>query len=136
MESIKRPVLVDYMKVNFHTNNFSIIHRIIDIITPFPDTDHTLRNELCQLRSSVSTFLSYGYAVHASKGVKASSEEIAQHTHQAQDHEAEQLTLYTKVKWRSWPHNPICLMNQTHRRSFWIKYEDSSIAVHKQRDQK
>ena len=44
------------------------------------------------------TFLSYGYAVHASKGVKASSEEIAQHTHQVQDHEAEQLTVYTKVE--------------------------------------
>eukprot|EP00731_Ephydatia_muelleri_P033448 Em0030g5a len=44
------------------------------------------------------TFLSYGYAVHARKGVKASSEEIAQHTHQVQDHEAEQLTLYTKVE--------------------------------------
>ena len=44
------------------------------------------------------TFLSYGYAVHARKEVKASSEEIAQHTHQVQDHEAEQLTLYTKVE--------------------------------------
>ena len=43
------------------------------------------------------TFLTYGYTVHASKGVKASSDEISQHTHQAQDHEAEQLTLYTIV---------------------------------------
>ena len=122
---------VDYIKVNFHTDNFSIIERIIDVITPLSDT---LRNELRQLRSSVFTFLSYGYAVHARKGVKASSKEIAQHTHQVQDHEAERS--HCTPKWRSWPHNPIFLMYQTHRRSLWIWYEDSSIAVHKQRDQK
>ena len=86
---------VDYIKVIFHTDNFSIIDRIIDVITPLSDIDHTLSNDLHQLRSSVFTFLSYGYAVHARK---ASSEEIAQHTHQVQDHEAEQLTLYTKVE--------------------------------------
>ena len=86
-----------WSKVNFHTD-FSIIDRIIDVITQLSDIDHTLRNELCQLRSSVFTFLSYGYAVHSRKGVKASSEEIAKHTHQVQDHEAELLTLYTKVK--------------------------------------
>ena len=89
---------VDYINVNFHTDNFSIIDRIIDVITPLSDIDHTLRNDLRHLRSSVFTFLSYGYAVHARKGVKASSEEIAQHTHQVQDHEAEQLILYTKVE--------------------------------------
>eukprot|EP00731_Ephydatia_muelleri_P000275 Em0001g275a len=89
---------VDYIKVNFHTDNFSIIDRIIDVITPLSDIHHTLCNELRQLRSSVFTFLSYGYAAHARKGVKASSEEIAQHTHQVQDHEAKQLTLYTKVE--------------------------------------
>ena len=92
------PAGVDCIKVIFHTDNFSIIDRIIDVITPLSDIDHTLRNDLRQLRSSVFTFLSYGYAAHARKGVKASSEEIAQHTHQVQDHEAEQLILYTKVE--------------------------------------
>ena len=44
------------------------------------------------------TFLSYGYAVHARKGVEASSEETAKRFHQPQDHEVEQLRLYGKLE--------------------------------------
>ena len=84
---------VDYIKVNFHTDNFSIIDRIIDVITPLSDIDHTRRNELRQLCSSVFTFLRQ---CMLERGVKASLEEIAQHMQQSQDHEAKQLTLYTE----------------------------------------
>ena len=82
---------VDYIKVNFHTDNSPII----DIIAPLSNTHHTLCNELCHLRSDI---LSYGYAVHVRKGVKASSEEIAEHLHQPQDHEAVQLTQHSKLE--------------------------------------
>ena len=41
---------VDYIKVTFHTDNFTIIDRVIDVIAPLSDNDHTLRNELCHLR--------------------------------------------------------------------------------------
>ena len=68
---------VDYIKVHFHTDNFHIIDRVIDIIIPLPDIDHTLRNELRHLCSAVFTFLSYGYMAHARKGV--TSEETAEH---------------------------------------------------------
>ena len=61
--------------------------------------------------------------------MKASSEEIAQHTHQVQDHEAEQLTLYTKVEeFASQPD----LFDEPNTQ----ETEDSSIAVHKHGDQK
>ena len=87
---------VDYIKVHFHTDNFHIIDRVIDIIIPLPDIDHTLRNELRHLCSAVFTFLSYGYMAHARKGV--TSEETAEHFHQPQDHEAEQFTLYRNLE--------------------------------------
>ena len=86
---------VDYINVNFHTDNFSIIDRIIDDITPLSDINHTQRNELRQLRSSVFTFLRQ---CTLERGVKASLEEIAQHMQQPQVHEAKQLTLYTEVE--------------------------------------
>ena len=85
---------MDYIKVNFHTDNFPIIDRVIDIIAPLSDINHTLPNELCHLRSVA--VLSYGYAVHARMGVEISSEETAEHHCQPQDCEAEQLRLYGK----------------------------------------
>ena len=56
---------MDYIKINFHIDNFVIVDKIIDVLAPLSDLDHTLRDELCDLRSHVYTFLSYGYAVHA-----------------------------------------------------------------------
>ena len=51
---------VDYIKVNFHIDNFSIVDKLIDILAPLSDVDHTLRNELRGLCTDVYTFLSYG----------------------------------------------------------------------------
>ena len=78
---------VDYIKVNFHTENFD---KVIDVLAPLhSDVNHTLRNELRGLHSDTYTFLSYGYAVHVRKGVKG-SEETGVHSNQPQEHEAHQ----------------------------------------------
>ena len=78
---------VDYIKVNFHTDNFTIIDRVIDVFAPLSDIDHTLRNELHHLRSEVFTFLSYGQCSACKEGVEASSEVTSEHFHQPQDHD-------------------------------------------------
>eukprot|EP00731_Ephydatia_muelleri_P027492 Em0019g365a len=57
----------------------------------------TLRNELRGMRSDACTFLSYGYAVHVKKGVKA-SEEAGVHNHQPQEHEAQQFSAYQELE--------------------------------------
>ena len=98
---------VDYIKVNFHTDNFVIVDKIIDVIAPLSDLDHTLRDELCGLRSHAYTFLSYGYAVHAKEGVKA-MEHTEEHSYQPQELE-DQLFRYIR-RWRIWCHNLTCLM--------------------------
>ena len=40
---------VDYI-MNFHIDNFTIVHKVIDALAPQSDVDHTLRDELCGLR--------------------------------------------------------------------------------------
>ena len=84
---------VDYIKVNFHTDNFAVV----DVLAPLSDVDPTLRNELRGMRSDACTFLSYGYAVHVRKGVKA-SEEAGVHNHQPQEHEAQQFSAYQELE--------------------------------------
>ena len=84
---------VDYIKVNFHFDNSVIVDKIIDVIAPLSDLDHTLRDELCDLRSHVYTFLSYGYAVHAREGVRV-AEDREEHSHLPQEHEAQQFKAY------------------------------------------
>ena len=40
---------VDYLKVNFHSENFTIIDKVIDVLARLSDIDHTLQlsnNEL------------------------------------------------------------------------------------------
>ena len=51
-------------------DNFVIVDKIIDVLAPLSDLDHTLHDELRGLCSHVYTFLSYGYAVHAREGVR------------------------------------------------------------------
>ncbi|KAL5496895.1 hypothetical protein EMCRGX_G013267 [Ephydatia muelleri] len=63
---------VDYIKVNFHIDNFIIVDKVIDALAPPSDIDQTLRNELCGLHKDVYTFLSYGYALHAREGANGS----------------------------------------------------------------
>ena len=50
---------MDYLKVNFHTDNFTIIDKVIDVLAPLSDVDRTLWVELLGLHSGVFTFLSY-----------------------------------------------------------------------------
>ena len=88
---------VDYIKVNFHIDNFVIVDKIIDVIAPLSDLDHTLRDELCGLRSHVYTFLSYGYAVHAREGVRV-AEDREEHSHLPQEHEAQQFKAYKELE--------------------------------------
>ena len=91
---------VDYIKVNFHIENFSIVDKLIDILAPLSDVDHNLRNELRGLRTDVYTFLSYGYALHAREGVKASedTEDQCDYSHQPQEHEVQQLKAYQELE--------------------------------------
>ena len=88
---------VDYIKVNFHIDNFVIVDKIIDVIAPLSDLDHTLRDELCGLCSHVYTFLSYGYAVHAREGVRV-AEDREEHSHLPQEHEAQQFKAYKELE--------------------------------------
>ena len=88
---------VDYIKVNFHIDNFVIVDKIIDVIAPLSDLDHTLRDELCGLRSHVYTFLSYGYAAHAREGVRV-AEDREEHSHLPQEHEAQQFKAYKELE--------------------------------------
>ena len=88
---------VDYIKVNFHIDNFIIVDKVIDALAPPSDIDQTLRNELCGLRKDVYTFLSYGYALHAREGVK-SSEIHDNMEHQSQEHEALQFKAYQETR--------------------------------------
>ena len=91
---------VDYIKVNFHIDNFSIVDKLIDILAPLSDVDHTLRNELRGLHTDVYTFLSYGYALHAREGVRASedTEDQCDYSHQPQEHEVQQLRAYQELE--------------------------------------
>ena len=44
---------VDHIKVNFHTDNFAIMDKVIDLLAPLSDLEHTLRDELRLLRTDV-----------------------------------------------------------------------------------
>ena len=90
---------VDYIKVNFHTDNFAIMDKVIDLLAPLSDLDHTLRDELRLLRTDVYTFLSYGYAVHVKEGVKASDEHTGHcHIHVPQVHENQLFNAYQELE--------------------------------------
>ena len=88
---------VDYLKVNFHSENFTIIDKVIDVLAPLSDIDHTLRYELLCLRSDVFTFLSYGFAVHVKSAVQASDDTVVQSRTEPQEHEAHQFAEYKKL---------------------------------------
>ena len=93
---------VDYIKVNFHTDNFAVVDKIIDVLAPLSDVDDILRDELHGLCSDVYTFLSYGYAVHVREGVTV-PEDHAEHCRLPQEHEISS-SRYTR-KWRRWSHH-------------------------------
>jgi hypothetical protein len=61
---------VDYIKVNFHHDNYYIVEKIIDTVAPASDADQSLRLQLYQQKSTVCTFLSYSYAHHVLEGVQ------------------------------------------------------------------
>ncbi|KAL5484240.1 hypothetical protein EMCRGX_G020702 [Ephydatia muelleri] len=88
---------VDYVKVNFHIDNFAIVDRLIDILAPLSDVDHTLRDELHVLRTNAYDFLSYGYSLNAREGVAASDGTEA-HSHQPQEHEVKQFRAYQELE--------------------------------------
>ena len=85
---------VDYVKVNFH---FAIVDRLINILPPLSDVDHTLRDELHGLRTNAYNFLRYGYTLHAREGVAASDGTEA-HSHQPQEHEVKQFRAYQELE--------------------------------------
>ena len=74
--------------------------KLIDVLAPLSDVDHTLRNELRGLRTDVYTFLSYRYALHAREGVKASedTEDQCDYSHQPQEHKVQQLRAYQELE--------------------------------------
>ena len=48
---------MDYIKVNFHIDNFTTVDKVIAALAPQSDVDHTLRDELHGLRTDVYTSL-------------------------------------------------------------------------------
>ena len=86
---------MDYIKVNFQTDNFAVVDNIIDVLAPFSDVDHILRDELHGLRSNVYNVLSYGYAVHVREGVKVP--EDAEHCRLPQEHEDQLIKKYQEM---------------------------------------
>ena len=82
---------LDYLKVNF-----TIIDKVIDVLAPLSDIDHTLRDELLCLCSDMFTFLSYGFAVHVKSGVQASNDTVVQ-SREPQEHEAHLFAEYKKL---------------------------------------
>ena len=82
---------MDYIKVNVHIDNFTIVDKVIDALAPQSDVDHTLRDEQRGLHADEYTFLSYSYALHAMEGVKASEniKDQCDGFHKHQEHEAQ-----------------------------------------------
>ena len=60
---------IDYIKVNFHLDNFEIVDKIIDTVAPVTDTDQEQRDEILRQKGLVFDFISYGYAHRVRKGV-------------------------------------------------------------------
>eukprot|EP00731_Ephydatia_muelleri_P002008 Em0001g2008a len=60
---------VDYVKVNYHTDNFALVDMVIKILMACAQPD-----ELLYQRNLEFDFLSYGYSQHVMEGVKAQYE--------------------------------------------------------------
>ena len=71
--------------------------KIIDVLAPFSDLDHTLPDELSGFHTDVYTFLSYRYAVHVREGVKA-SDNCAGHCRIPQVHEDQLFNAYLELE--------------------------------------
>ena len=107
---------VDYIKVNFHTDNFAVVDKIFDVLASLSDVDHILRDELYGVRTNMYTFLSYGYAMHVREGVKV-PEDHAEHCLWSMKISCSRHTR----KWRRWLHNLTCLIYQPFR-CLWTKF--------------
>ena len=92
---------VDYIKVNFHTDNFELVDKVIDMIAPASDSDQMLRSQLLLQRSTVFSFLSYTYSLHVHEVVIHQYESMGscqQHQcHQISDEERNVFQLYQTV---------------------------------------
>ena len=89
---------VDYIKVNFHKDNFVIVDKVIDVLAPLADVDHSLRDTLYSLRSDAYTFLNYCYGVHVREGVNAfDAELVCLPMHHSQEHDVQQFRAYQKL---------------------------------------
>ena len=65
---------VDYVKVNYHTDNFALLDMVIKSL--MSGTYCAEPDELLYERNVVFDFLSYGYAQHVKEGVKAQYEAV------------------------------------------------------------
>ena len=84
-----------YIKVNFHKDNFVIVDKVIDVLVPLSEMDHTLREKLYSLRSDTYTFLNYCYAVHIREAVEALNETVCHFL--PQEHDAKQFDGYQQL---------------------------------------
>ena len=76
---------VDYIKVNFHKDNFVIVDKVIDVLR---DTSY----------SDAYTFLNYCYGVHVREGVNAfDAELVCLPMHHSQEHDVQQFRAYQKL---------------------------------------
>ena len=91
---------VDYIKVNFHTDNFELVDKVIDVVAPASSIEQTLRSQLLLQCSTVFTFLSYTYAQHIFEGVKCQYEgngNCTHYEHETSTEEKEVFQLYETV---------------------------------------
>ena len=86
---------IDYIKVNFHKDNFVIVDKVIDVLVPLSEVDHTLREKLYSLRSDTYTFLNYCYAVHIREAVEAFNETVSHLP--PQEHDGQQFSAYQQL---------------------------------------
>eukprot|EP00731_Ephydatia_muelleri_P035750 Em0155g5a len=86
---------IDYIKVNFHKDNFVIVDKVIDVLVPLSEVNHTLREKLYSLRSDTYTFLNYCYAVHIREAVEAFNETVSHLP--PQEHDGQQFSAYQQL---------------------------------------
>ena len=85
----------DYIKVNFHKDNFVIVDKVINVLVPLSEVDHTLREKLYSLSSDTYTFLNYCYAVHIREAVEAFNETVSHLP--PQEHDGQQFSAYHQL---------------------------------------
>eukprot|EP00731_Ephydatia_muelleri_P035072 Em0095g2a len=86
---------IDYIKVNFHKDNLSLLTKSSMFLCLSLRVNHTLREKLYSLRSDTYTFINYCYAVHIREAVEAFNETVSHLP--PQEHDGQQFSAYQQL---------------------------------------